>query len=743
MAVRVRRFVAALSVATVFLASCSPGGRTALPGTVGGTGDGTTIQSVAVTFAFSFPKATSAAKRTTGGRTPAYLSSATKSVTIQVTDTKNAGTNADIFANVPAGLKLAQAVNFANLTGNPAIVGQCGTDPSNAGNYKCLAAYQMPIGIDTVTIASWDANGGTGNKLSQQIGNFTVVQGSANAFTVSLDANAATMTIGATSGFCSGSFTVTSGGSVPTVGTTAVTFNTSYKDPAGKTIVAPGLPTLAVNGHTDDNGGAGYTIVGSGGNVNVKVNQSTQTYVLQATGSGVTATINVAATPHSGSDGLGFNQTLNYTFQAGTAPPASFVADAEQIINTSGVVTGGMIGFHTISLGATDTFNAVSPAQLTAQPGPGPAHSDVDFPNDLLFDGNGDLLVANGGSGNPDFGNFACVPAGALTTGANVATIIDSSGVTTTFDDPQFLALGDDPGKSVAITNTSFSGGTTPDVAEFTLSGTYVSDASHDILHSVYGNSGTHNVVSLPSASSGQPAGTFAVSITDTTQAGTHVVFHHRDGSADVALPSDPNLTDPFIGYDPANNQIIAADSNGTNSAMTCWSVASRTRNCGPFVFYNDGSGNAQGVPSNIAVSSTGYVAISYGVSVGPEIQIYDNTASHGMLKDPANNTTVLDPIGMDATTAAFGNTFVYGGAGAVNITTCLRWITATKLLVCLYSQHSHVESGANGMYIFDVTQNGQAQSGYDPLGRPYGKGPKQTGFLQLSNVPLSAAYKP
>jgi hypothetical protein len=445
-------------------------------------------------------------------------------------------------------------------------------------------------------------------------------------------------------------------------------------------------------------------------------------------------------------------------------PAPIFLADAEQIINTSGVVTGGVIDFWNITLGgtcapSTDCFAAGTPASLTAQPtpSPGPAGSDVDFPNDLLFDPVGDLLIANGGSGSPDFGNFACVPASAVTTGTNNVTVLNSNGNTNTFDDPQFLALGNDSKGTVALTNTSFGSGNTPDLAEFApVNGVYAADPSHYILHSAYccgpNFPGTHQVVALPSAS--QPPGTFAVSITDTTQANTHVVFHvvfhHRDGSADTELsrnvpsdPGDPNLTDPFIDYDPHNDQIAVADNNGTNSHLTFWSVASRTKVAGPFTFYDDGSGNSNGVPSLIAVSSSGYVAVSYGVSVGPEVQIYDNSATHGKLKDPADGTTILDPIGMDATTTKFGSDYVYGGTGVTNISTSMRWITGTKLMITLYSQHQHVKSAANGMYIFDVTQNGQTQSGFDPLGRAYGKGPKQTGFQHLTNVPLATSIRP
>ena len=136
-------------------------------------------------------------RRTTlGTRAPKYLSSATKSITVQVTDTKSAATgNADIYANVPAALKLTQTANFTSLTGTPSTPGQCGTDPSNPGNYMCTAQFQMPIGIDAATIISWDANGGTGNKLSQNIAQHYDRQGVLNTPKVSFDANAGTVSL--------------------------------------------------------------------------------------------------------------------------------------------------------------------------------------------------------------------------------------------------------------------------------------------------------------------------------------------------------------------------------------------------------------------------------------------------------------------------------------------------------------------------------------------------------------------
>ena len=222
---------------TAALSACGGGSHSGIPA-LNGT-PGSPVASAPATFTFTFPKSTSSA----GKRSPKYLSSATKSVTLQVTDTKNHGDHSDIYANVPTALKAVQIANFANLTGNPNVAGQCGTDPNNAGNYKCTATFQVPIGDDTMTLTSWDATGGTGNKLSQSISTQWAQQGVTNSFAISLDANAATITV-------SGTAACTSGGSVGTaygsVGTSPATFTVAYTDAAGKTIVSPGQPALNV-----------------------------------------------------------------------------------------------------------------------------------------------------------------------------------------------------------------------------------------------------------------------------------------------------------------------------------------------------------------------------------------------------------------------------------------------------------------------------------------------------------------
>src|ERR1700760_4597780 len=113
---------------TVVLSACGGGGsHGTLPATPSqGLTPGTTgapVDSASATFVFTFPKdgTSSNARKTATLKSPKYLSSATKSISLQVTDTKNSSSNADIYANVPAGLKAVQSANFANLTGNGSI----------------------------------------------------------------------------------------------------------------------------------------------------------------------------------------------------------------------------------------------------------------------------------------------------------------------------------------------------------------------------------------------------------------------------------------------------------------------------------------------------------------------------------------------------------------------------------------------------------------------------------------------
>ena len=514
-------------VAAASLAACGGGGShsTALPQpapTSTSAAAAYTGPLSDATFKITIPVPTSAK-----ARRPAYVSSSTTKIVFTL--------NSDTVGLTGAALA---TFNTANL-GAKAVTLNSATCPGT-GPWTCTLTIKLPPGTDNLTISAQDASS---NILSQQIQNFTVVVATANSFSTTLDANANVMTVGTTSGFCSGSFNVSGGGTVPTVGTAALTFNVSYTDLAGKTIIAPGRPILSVNGHIDDNAGAGYTITGTGGNVTVKVTQSTQSYTLAATNTSTTATINVAATPantNGATDGLGFNKTLSYTFQSGPAPPASLLAVIEQTGAAS-----GKIDLFTLTLGATDTFAAASPATLAAtNPGAGP---DVDFPQDLLFDPNADLLIANGGAGNPDFGNFACVPAGAITTGANVATVL-----TTNMDDPEHLALGTD--STVALSNVPGAAGVK--VEEFELSGAYTPDSgTRNITNATYPGLGTAGVIALP-ATGTNPSGSFASSITNGTTV-SHVVIKRPDGTSTQI--DNTHIVAVSLAYDSFNDQIVAA----------------------------------------------------------------------------------------------------------------------------------------------------------------------------------------
>src|ERR1700682_6279232 len=161
------------------------------------------------TFKITIPEPTSAQSRR-----PAYVSSATTKIVF----TLNSATIAGMSGATPG------AVNTANL-GAKAVTLNSTTCPGT-GPWTCTLTIKLPPGTDNVTVSAQD---GSSNILSQQISNFTVVVATANSFSITLDANANTMTISASSGFCARAFTVASAQTIPTVGTTAVTFSVSSK----------------------------------------------------------------------------------------------------------------------------------------------------------------------------------------------------------------------------------------------------------------------------------------------------------------------------------------------------------------------------------------------------------------------------------------------------------------------------------------------------------------------------------
>ena len=156
---------------------------------------------------------------------------------------------------------------------------------------------------------------------------------------------------------------------------------------------------------------------------------------------------------------------------------------------------------------------------------------------------------------------------------------------------------------------------------------------------------------------------------------------------------------------------------------------------------YLDGTTPYAGCPPNtatgvstmkgsvVAASSSGYVAVAGITASGlPEVQVYSNNAS--------TRATVGGPIPYDGTTTSGGSTYVYGDTTIVH---ALRFITGTKLLVSLEANGA----GKQGIYTYDVSTLVSPCTCYDVNANQFANSPKQTGFQQLVNSPLSAAYKP
>ena len=435
-------------VCAALLAGCGGGRHDAgtLPSASGQSASGAYQGAAPATFVFSFPKQTSSSTK----RAPKYLSSATASLSLQVTDTKNHGDASDIYANVPAALKVVQYFNPANLTGNGTTPGQCGTDPSNAGNYQCTAVFQVPVGDDTVTIASWSGSSGGGNLLSQQITTVWVKQGVANTYAIVLDANTGSITVtppptGVTlSGTgCPGStITGSSDLSASCMATfadgSAKNFTVSVADPHGTTIpsTAPGAPVLSASSSNT----AKFTASISGSTLTI-------TPVC-----GGTATITVTSTPANiASDGLAAVALVFTVTQVPAAAQRVYVANTGNntvtvyAANPSGSVTcpplatigGGSTGIsgpqgvaldssgkvyvtngnNTVTVYAANPSGNVTSAPLATIGG---GSTGISSPDGVAFDGSGQIYVAN--FGNSTVTVYAANPSGNVTN-APLATI--------------------------------------------------------------------------------------------------------------------------------------------------------------------------------------------------------------------------------------------------------------------------------------------------------------------------------
>jgi hypothetical protein len=663
---------------------------------------------------------------TAGKRRPQYVSSATKSLkfvinsSTTVTGTATTGT---------LGAYNALAWHLFNTGTLPSAA--C---PASGADFVCTVAIKLPPGTDNMTMTAYDNTGGTGNILSQQIQNFTVTAGGSasgsNNFSTTLDANINTLVVNG-SGSCQGG---TVGSVFGSVGTSPVTFTISLTDPAGKTPVAPGMPKLEIQDNTATYQTSSGTINGTGGTVGFTINQAAQSFTLTPSGSSITnASINLKEVPantNGTGDGLGgsFPAVKTFAFSTGPAPPThNFLAAVEQTGAAS-----GQVDFFNVSLGGntsgSDTFSAFSPATLavTASNG-GSGPNDVDNPLDLRWDSSGDLLIANAGVGAGDNGNLACVPVGAIATGANTSTT-----VVTNVDNPRYMAYDSRDG-SVALANQPV--GAPVEMPEFLLTGNYVaaSGTGPGTRNLVASGFGTFGITEIPDLA----AGTYAVAIEkgaeeDPAHAGTTgsnkiAIYSPTGGETDIQDDTAFTVDEPWgLAYDATGHQLVISNFSTWHRVLSFYTVSGTPTLVKSIVTTHRNL--------LVATSPSGKVAVVWNSSFGmPQIQVYDIAAN--------NRNAIGGPIPFNGTTTSCGSTYTYGDSGGLAIN-ALKWLSDTKLLVALNANTAGSQNANNGLYVFD-TSNLTVAAGFDDVScSAFAASPTNTGFVHLGKKPFGIAFK-
>ena len=735
------------SFAALSLAACGGGGHhgSALPPAAQAPGGLSPDALVAATFTIKIPAPTTTSSKS---RRPSYISAATKSVRVNMT-ADSAGV-----AIVPQFNTLTQVTNG---TGNAP-----GAPCTGSGPWTCSVTLYVPPGSDSFTFTTYDDTTGTGtgasHVLSQQIQTLAIVKATANAFTITFDANANAISLSGTQACTAGSIQSVFGSGQ---GTTPVTINVTFTDPAGKTITSSpilGAPTIVIKGNDAAYHPDSGTINGTGGNATFTINQSTRSFTLTPTAvplSNVAVDVKgLPANTNTSSDGLAFPAGADhqFTFSAGAAPPAhNFLAVIEQ----SGAPNTGQINFYNVSLGGSggpDSLSGFSPATLsTTNSISTPSQPDVNNPLDMVWDTGSNLLIANGGQGGAvtsyapsgDYGNFACVPAGAISTGANLATT-DSTNLRV----PEAIALASNG--TVALANNP--AGATTKVEEFTLSTNYVPGSSlPDPGGNTFGVPIGRPLVNLPTLT----AGTFAVGLYNGTNSKLDVLG--PTGSLGTTTDaSDSDLKDPFgMAWDATNNQLVVSDNSGCNppaatasSHIEFYSVSNapaaptKIGSFLPQANANGGNPYSAMIPQRVAAASNGVLAVS-GVNCDnsasglPEVQLYSSNAT------PASRTSLgVIPFDTLISTDASGcNDFTsadYTYGNSVTVTD-LKWLSNTKLLILLQTPNN---TAKQGIYIYDISATASPGGFWCSGAAP--SGPKQTSFTNLTTfAPHSAAFKP
>ncbi|MEA2718735.1 MAG: hypothetical protein QOJ39_599, partial [Candidatus Eremiobacteraeota bacterium] len=661
------------------------------------------------------PKTSSTARR------PAYVSSSTSKVVFTL------NTASRLTAGQVTSFNASSLGTFAVTLGSAACPG--------AGPWTCTLAIKLPPGTDNLTIAAEDS---ASHVLSQQIATFTVVVATANNFSTVLDANLGVMTVNG-SGSCQNGPV---GAAFGSVGTTPITFNVAYTDQAGAAVRAPGLPKLEIQDNTATFQAASGTVNGTGGTVGFTINQAAQTFTLTPSNSTTTnASINVKAVPANStgsSDGLAFSATKTFAFSTGVAPPShNFLAVVEQ----TGASTG-QVDFFNVNSTDQSSLSAFSPATLAVTNSTNEGKPDVDNPLSLAWDSTGDLLIGNSNDGGTNHGDLACVPVGAIATGANSSTTV-SANVTV----PEAIAYDSRDG-SVALADNPV--GATYQISEYLLTGNYT--AAPPPRNLAVAGVGDNWVVNITAP--GLSNGTYAAALTDGIEldpahspAGTHVskiaIFSPNGTETDIVCgatvtvqcPTTYAIDDPTsLAWDAAANQLIIANGSIFHKQMAIYTIG--------------GAGNAPtavqtnviAVPSKqfvVATSADGHIALQYNSPSGsgdPLVQVY-NTAAGGRATVggpiPYNNTT-------DAGTCA---NYVFGNGGGATVNS-LTWLSNSKILIGIRDTDAG-HTAENGMHIYDIN-NLTVPTGFDDKTcAAYSAAPTQTSLTTLSQNPRYAAFKP
>ena len=299
-----------LGLATLALAAC--GGGSSVSPAPAAHGSPVAPAFVSVTIRIDAPTATQSTKRR-----PAYLSAATQSITISVNGATPVAQNL-----TPSG-------------------GNCST-PSFSATPVCTLVASAPIGNDTFTFVTYDATGGTGNRLSQNTVVQNIVAGQANTVSVTLEGVPVGVLI---SPYPNQSNVVQQTGGYALVGTSPANFAVEAFDADNNFIVGPGAPAL--------------TVSSSSASLHVAaVANSPNEYILTPVTSGATVTLNVSA---AGGDGGNATNAVTLTLRAPlptSLPKTTYVYENE-------------VGLGNSSTGEIDVFaagsvNAATPQKLTS-----------------------------------------------------------------------------------------------------------------------------------------------------------------------------------------------------------------------------------------------------------------------------------------------------------------------------------------------------------------------------------------